>query len=172
MLDTMYMVIHFWCFLILYFACRSILVSIDIAVFLFEIASPIRNSEFGFFSLPLLYGAKINELILVGEWWRLVTPMFLVQDWQWGSCSHSVTISALHLANSVKSVRYNSLRIDILVVVGLEADHSLKFMLLSFVFHLSEQNNSHHQSWKFIVSIGTRIVYNPCALFVAENYSQ
>jgi membrane associated rhomboid family serine protease len=28
-------------------------------------------------SLPYLYGAKVNELIVDGEWWRLVTPMFL-----------------------------------------------------------------------------------------------
>ncbi|KAM4123819.1 hypothetical protein ACJW30_01G186900 [Castanea mollissima] len=55
----------------------SLLVSINIAVFLFEIASPIRNSDLELLSLPLLYGAKINQLILVGEWWRLLTPMFL-----------------------------------------------------------------------------------------------
>ncbi|KAI3412731.1 Rhomboid domain-containing protein [Psidium guajava] len=55
----------------------SIVASINIAVFLFEIASPVRNSEMDLFSLPLLYGAKINHLILTGEWWRLVTPMFL-----------------------------------------------------------------------------------------------
>lgn len=58
----------------------SMMASINIAVYLFEIASPIKNSDLELFSLPALYGAKINHLILYGEWWRLLTPMFLVQD--------------------------------------------------------------------------------------------
>ncbi|CAI9281033.1 unnamed protein product [Lactuca saligna] len=56
------------------------MVSIHIAVYLFEIASPIKNSDLELFSLPALYGANINHLILYGEWWSLLTPMFLVQD--------------------------------------------------------------------------------------------
>lgn len=55
----------------------SLLAGINIAVFLFEIASPIRHSGVERLSLPLIYGAKINKLILLGEWWRLLTPMFL-----------------------------------------------------------------------------------------------
>lgn len=62
-----------------YLWCSGILASGNIAVFLFEIASPVRSNDLELFSLPLLYGAKINDLIMVGEWWRLITPMFLVQ---------------------------------------------------------------------------------------------
>ncbi|XP_031117666.1 RHOMBOID-like protein 9, chloroplastic [Ipomoea triloba] len=53
------------------------LASINVGVFLFEIASPVRSAELELCSIPSLYGAKINDLILIGEWWRLVTPMFL-----------------------------------------------------------------------------------------------
>lgn len=56
------------------------LASINIAVFLFELATPVKSSYFELVSLPMVYGAKINDLILTGEWWRLLTPMFLVQD--------------------------------------------------------------------------------------------
>ncbi|KAJ0255087.1 RHOMBOID-like protein 9 [Hirschfeldia incana] len=54
-----------------------ILASINVGVCLFEAAAPVRNNDMGLLSLPLLYGAKINDLIVAGEWWRLITPMFL-----------------------------------------------------------------------------------------------
>ncbi|XP_066330027.1 RHOMBOID-like protein 9, chloroplastic isoform X4 [Miscanthus floridulus] len=59
------------------FCLTNLLAAINIAVLLFEIASPVKNSENEYLSLPLLYGAKINNLILSGEWWRLLTPMCL-----------------------------------------------------------------------------------------------
>ncbi|KAJ1278808.1 hypothetical protein BS78_04G107200 [Paspalum vaginatum] len=59
------------------FCLTNLLAGINIAVLLFEIASPVKNSENEYLTLPLLYGAKINNLILSGEWWRLLTPMCL-----------------------------------------------------------------------------------------------
>ncbi|KAF9592013.1 hypothetical protein IFM89_011596 [Coptis chinensis] len=59
----------------LYLIC--VLASMNIGVFLFEKASPVKTSDVELLTLPSLYGAKINQLILDGEWWRLVTPMFL-----------------------------------------------------------------------------------------------
>ncbi|XP_021314797.1 RHOMBOID-like protein 9, chloroplastic isoform X3 [Sorghum bicolor] len=59
------------------FYLTNLLAAINIAVLLFEIASPVKSSENEYLSLPLLYGAKINNLILSGEWWRLLTPMCL-----------------------------------------------------------------------------------------------
>lgn len=84
----------------LLFSCRGVIVSVNLAVFLFEIASPIRKSDLNLFSLPMVYGAKVNDLILVGEWWRLVTPMFLVQDQRLGSCYITITMLAGFLTNS------------------------------------------------------------------------
>ncbi|XP_062218928.1 RHOMBOID-like protein 9, chloroplastic isoform X3 [Phragmites australis] len=59
------------------FFLTNLLAAINIAVLLFEIASPVKDSENEYLSLPLMYGAKINNLILSGEWWRLLTPMCL-----------------------------------------------------------------------------------------------
>ena len=57
---------------------RYAIVAINIAVYLFGLASPVDTVGVGTSTLPVLYGAKVNALILGGEWWRLITPMFLV----------------------------------------------------------------------------------------------
>ncbi|KAL2652059.1 hypothetical protein R1flu_020187 [Riccia fluitans] len=55
----------------------NLLVAVNVAVYLFGLASP--HEAFGITdsSLPFVYGAKVNELIVAGQWWRLITPMFL-----------------------------------------------------------------------------------------------
>ncbi|CAI5952008.1 unnamed protein product [Closterium sp. NIES-64] len=53
------------------------LVAINIAVFLFELASPEAVPGVITTSLPALLAAKVNPLIEAGEWWRLLTPSLL-----------------------------------------------------------------------------------------------
>ncbi|GAQ93084.1 Rhomboid family proteins [Klebsormidium nitens] len=53
------------------------LAAISVAVYLFELASPQTDPGNFATSLPNLFGAKVNELIALGEWWRLFTPSLL-----------------------------------------------------------------------------------------------
>jgi rhomboid protease GluP len=49
------------------------LLAVTCVAFAVQYFSPLPNGG----DVLMLYGAKINEAILAGEWWRLVTPMFL-----------------------------------------------------------------------------------------------
>ena len=57
------------------------LLGITVLVFLLQLLT--ESGEFGrcpFFNetdLPVCYGLKVNELILDGQWWRLITPVLL-----------------------------------------------------------------------------------------------
>lgn len=71
---------------------RNILLAINVAVFLFELASPEAVPGLIVTSLPSLLGAKVNTLIAAGEWWRLVTPMFLVSKHPLRSGSRALSL--------------------------------------------------------------------------------
>jgi rhomboid protease GluP len=51
-----------------------VLIALNILVFLLQLAS---QSLMRGIDVPAMYGMKVNELIAAGQFWRLVTPMFL-----------------------------------------------------------------------------------------------
>eukprot|EP00249_Psilotum_nudum_P017782 c26487_g1_i1 orf=370-2076(+) len=57
-----------------------VLAALNIAIFIFGLASPIQTADVGMSTLPLLFGAKVNRFVLDGQWWRLITSMFLHSD--------------------------------------------------------------------------------------------
>jgi rhomboid protease GluP len=50
-----------------------ILIGITVFVYLLQMASMMLFNV----DLPIYYGARINEAIRAGEWWRFITPVFL-----------------------------------------------------------------------------------------------
>ncbi|KAK6125463.1 hypothetical protein DH2020_040796 [Rehmannia glutinosa] len=102
----------------------GVLMSINIAVFLFEIATPVKNSDFELFSLPMVYGAKINNLILTGEWWRLVTPIFL----HWGIFHIALGSWVLFTFGREVSREYGSFTFLLIYVLGGISGNLISFL--------------------------------------------
>ncbi|KAK6150946.1 hypothetical protein DH2020_015878 [Rehmannia glutinosa] len=102
----------------------GVLLSINIAVFLFEIATPVKSSDFELFSLPMVYGAKINNLILTGEWWRLVTPIFL----HWGIFHIALGSWVLFTFGLEVSREYGSFTFLLIYVLGGISGNLISFL--------------------------------------------
>ncbi|KAL3630328.1 hypothetical protein CASFOL_023312 [Castilleja foliolosa] len=102
----------------------GILVSINIAVFLFELAAPVKSSDFVLVSLPMVYGAKINNLILTGEWWRLVTPIFLHS----GIFHIALGIWALYTFGLEVSREYGSFTFLLIYILGGISGNLISFL--------------------------------------------
>jgi rhomboid protease GluP len=75
--------------------------------------------------LPALYGMKINAAIIAGQYWRLLTPM-----WLHGSITHIfLNIYALDVIGRGLEQQYGHLRYAILYLVSGFAGNVLSFLL-------------------------------------------
>lgn len=79
------------------------------------------------YDLPALYGMKINEYIVAGQYWRLVTPM-----WLHGSIPHIFfNMYALYSIGRGLEQQYGHLRYAILYLVSGFAGNVMSFLLTS-----------------------------------------
>lgn len=77
------------------------------------------------YDVPALLGMKINDLIAAGQWWRLVTPMFLH-----GSLLHiGFNMYALFIIGLPLERRFGHLRFLLLYVAGAFAGNVFSFLL-------------------------------------------
>jgi rhomboid protease GluP len=88
------------------------------------IAQMVTNSVIGV-DVPALYGMKINQAILAGQYWRLITPM-----WLHGSIYHIFfNMYALYVIGRGLEQQYGHLRYSILYLVSGFAGNVLSFLL-------------------------------------------
>lgn len=77
------------------------------------------------FDLPAAYGMKINDNILQGEYWRLVTPALFH-----GSIAHiAFNMYALYVIGAEIEKRFGHLRFGLLYLVGAFGGNTLSFLL-------------------------------------------
>lgn len=90
------------------------------------LAQMITESTLGL-DIPAIYGMKINEAIRAGQYWRLVTPM-----WLHGSLGHIFfNMYALYAIGRGLEQQYGHLRYAILYLVSGFAGNVLSFLLTS-----------------------------------------
>lgn len=75
--------------------------------------------------LPAMYGMKINEAILAGQYWRLITPM-----WLHGSITHIFfNMYALYVIGRGLEQQYGHMRYTILYLVSGFAGNVMSYLL-------------------------------------------
>ncbi|NMB67202.1 MAG: rhomboid family intramembrane serine protease [Chloroflexi bacterium] len=88
------------------------------------IAQYVTDATLGL-DLPALYGMKINEAIIAGQYWRLLTPM-----WLHGSITHIFfNMYALYVIGRGLEQQYGHLRYAILYLVSGFAGNVMSFLL-------------------------------------------
>jgi rhomboid protease GluP len=98
-----------------------IIVAVTVAVYLLQLGT---NAWLGF-DLPAALGMKINEYILAGQIWRLVTPMFLH-----GSIMHiGFNMYALVVIGAGLERRFGHWRFLLLYVMGSFAGNVMSFLI-------------------------------------------
>lgn len=98
-----------------------VLLAVTILVYLLQMGTEVLLG----YDLPALLGMKINELILSGQVWRLVTPMFLH-----GSLLHiAFNMYALVIIGLPLERRFGHVRFLLLYVAGAFAGNVFSFLL-------------------------------------------
>lgn len=97
------------------------LLAVTVLIYIFQFAT----ETFLGTDIPALLGMKINELIVAGQWWRFITPMFLH-----GSILHiGFNMYALLSIGSSLEREFGHFRFALLYVLSAFAGNVLSFVL-------------------------------------------
>lgn len=98
-----------------------VLIGLSVAVYLAQLMTPRSNG----LNLPLIYLGKVNELILMGQFWRFFTPVFVH-----GSIIHlAFNMYALYIIGNRLEAVYGHGRFCLLYFLGAFGGNVLSFVM-------------------------------------------